>query len=256
MITLYTDGGCNPNPGPGAWAVVLPSPLRVFTGYHHETTNNRMEMMAFIRATQLFEGSLTIFSDSEYVVQGFSSWMHAWAKRRWRRKGSPIPNADLWQHIYFNIHPHRQILAKRVPGHSGHHWNETADQACEDAMRRRRGSEDNTTFHFPVPAPAADHRPRKRLEQACLPHMMASKPAGESVAAHKHTTDGPSHGGPPSTSNLGITTPRSNSQPRPGSPREAASEAVDRLHSSTHTGARVASSDVIRAKTGSTAKQV
>lgn len=182
MKTVYVDGGCSPNPGHGAWAVVTTDPLRVFSGYVKDTTNNRMEIMALIQAIKMTCGSIRVFTDSSYVADGFSSWMFKWHKRKWKCK-----NADLWKQLY-NVSNRRGIFVHHIKGHNGDRFNEMADHACTLAIREKRGSEDFPK-QFPVAAPVEEgftpNEDRKRLQQAMFPHVMPSLAADQNGAACK-----------------------------------------------------------------------
>jgi ribonuclease HI len=131
-IIIYTDGGCEPNPGEGAWAWALDKET-YDSGYVEKTTNNRMEMMAiikaieWIRAEQGIEDVVTIYSDSKYCVNGFMDWMHSWKRAGWWKKGGEIKNLDLWKILYEN---RNKAVLKWVPGHSGVEMNEFVDGLC------------------------------------------------------------------------------------------------------------------------------
>ena len=101
-ITIYTDGGCRGNPGPGGWGAILQfaDKEKEIYGYDPETTNNRMELQAAISGLLLIQpgSSVQIFTTSDYVYQGVTRWIHGWRKRNWRKRdGQTVANADLWQ---------------------------------------------------------------------------------------------------------------------------------------------------------------
>lgn len=131
-IHVWTDGACEPNPGTGGWGyrVVYPDGTsREQCGGECDTTNNRMELTAVLMALRaLPEGSIaTIYSDSQYCVNGLTIWSRSWEKRGWRRKtGEDMPNRDLW----LALHEERQrvrAVFEWVRGHAGNVGNERAD---------------------------------------------------------------------------------------------------------------------------------
>lgn len=131
-IEIYTDGACRGNPGVGGWGAVLSygsHKKEIFGGEAH-TTNNRMELMAVIRALeQLKQGSkVRLYTDSQYVQKGISTWIHGWKKNGWRTASkAPVKNVDLWQQLDALIAPH-QIEWLWVKGHATSLGNIKADQ--------------------------------------------------------------------------------------------------------------------------------
>lgn len=132
-LTYYTDGGCDPNPGRGAWAFVCLENNQTGTGHDGETTNNRMEMMSVIQAAEHgFKQDCTniyITSDSKYVVKGFNEWMYGWEKNGWKKRGDgnrmvEVKNVDLWKRLYEFRHV---VKLRWVKGHNGDHYNEMCD---------------------------------------------------------------------------------------------------------------------------------
>lgn len=132
-LIYYTDGGCEPNPGNGTWAFVCQEPYHEQCGHEPSTTNNRMEMIAVIQAIQhaleMGGSSITIYTDSKYVSNGFSSWMYSWALKGWRKKEETIKNVDLWQRL-FQYRKAAKVLWVR--GHDGNEYNEV----CDNLVRR------------------------------------------------------------------------------------------------------------------------
>lgn len=128
----FTDGACSGNPGRGGWAVVCPDG-NVESGGCVKTTNNRMEMMALIRALEIAEAPCVIVSDSQYVVKGVNEWMEGWIKSGWKR--GTLKNLDLWLKIRALLSPGIEI--RWVRGHNGTSGNERADQAAVSAMNGR-----------------------------------------------------------------------------------------------------------------------
>ena len=130
-ITVYTDGACKGNPGPGGWAwVTAPDGDRHGSGGEARTTNQRMELLAALEACRAFpDGELTIVSDSRYLVDCFDKrWWAGWQRRDWvASTGGPVKNQDLWRPLIEIALP-RKVRFEWVKGHSGHPLNELADQ--------------------------------------------------------------------------------------------------------------------------------
>jgi ribonuclease HI len=135
-LSIYTDGSCEPNPGPGGWAAILvhepqtTNPL-VLRGSERSTTNNRMDFTApFAALRWMIEtgySTATIFSDSEYVVNTMSSWVWAWEKKGYRKAKK---NLDIIQPLH-ELQKNLFVKWKWVKGHSGNRWNERADEEAE-----------------------------------------------------------------------------------------------------------------------------
>jgi ribonuclease HI len=144
-VTIYTDGACAGNPGPGGWGVILMSGAhrKELSGGAADTTNNRMELMAAISALEALKqpARVDIHTDSEYVQKGISSWIHGWKRKGWRTSaGSPVKNADLWRRLDEAQQRH-EVVWKWVRGHAGHPENERADELAREGMApfRKRG---------------------------------------------------------------------------------------------------------------------
>ncbi len=128
------DGGAEPNPGRGGWGVVLPDDRELHGGAPH-TTNNRMELTGAIRLLEATSGPLRVLSDSRYVIEGITNWIHNWRRRNWRTvSGSPVENRDLWERLA-ELTRGREIVWEHVRGHTGHPLNERCDRLC--AVGRR-----------------------------------------------------------------------------------------------------------------------
>lgn len=133
QVLIYTDGACRGNPGPGGWGAVLRYGDKEKTLYGGEiqTTNNRMELTAVIRALECLKHNkwrIRITTDSKYVLQGMTQWIQGWKKNGWRTAGKkPVLNADLWQQLDALVEQF-DIDWEWVKGHSGHPENELADQ--------------------------------------------------------------------------------------------------------------------------------
>ncbi len=139
-VTIYTDGGADPNPGPGGWGVVLihgtTGSVKELYGGEPETTNNRMELTAAIRALEALSKPCVVdmFTDSEYLRRGITEWLPGWMKQGWRRKKGEVQNVDLWKRLAQLIGQH-EIRWEWVKGHAGNQYNERADQLATRAIR-------------------------------------------------------------------------------------------------------------------------
>jgi ribonuclease HI len=130
-VTIYSDGACKGNPGPGGWGAVLVAGghEKELFGGESPTTNNRMELTAVIEALRALKRPcvINIYTDSQYVQKGISEWIHGWKARGWKTADKkPVKNADLWQALDEAQQPH-QITWHWVRGHNGHPGNERAD---------------------------------------------------------------------------------------------------------------------------------
>jgi ribonuclease HI len=132
-VDIYTDGACSGNPGPGGWGAVLRYGTRekeIYGGEPAKTTNNRMELMAPIRALESLTRPVVVrlHTDSKYVLDGVTKWLPRWKSNGWQTAGKqPVKNADLWQRLDAAVHRH-QVQWHWVKGHAGHPENERADQ--------------------------------------------------------------------------------------------------------------------------------
>ncbi len=138
-VEIFTDGACKGNPGPGGWGALIRSgeKEKELSGGENPTTNNRMELMAAIRALQALKRPcrVTLTTDSNYVRDGITKWIHGWQKNGWRTADrKPVKNADLWQELIEAVAPHR-IDWRWVKGHAGHAENERVDRLACDAAR-------------------------------------------------------------------------------------------------------------------------
>lgn len=130
QVTIYTDGACRGNPGPGGWGAVLQygEHQRELYGGERDTTNNRMELTAALQALEALREpcEIDLTTDSEYVRKGITEWLPAWKKRNWKTADrKPVKNADLWQALEQAAARHR-VRWHWVKGHSGHNGNEQA----------------------------------------------------------------------------------------------------------------------------------
>ncbi len=143
-VEIFTDGGCRGNPGPGGWGALMRygEHEKEIYGYDKETTNNRMELMAAIRALEVLNraSEVSLTTDSNYVRQGITEWLEGWKKRGWKTAAKkPVKNKDLWQRLDEAVARHN-VEWHWVKGHSGHEGNERADDLANRAMDEKRGN--------------------------------------------------------------------------------------------------------------------
>jgi len=136
VIEIFTDGACSGNPGPGGWGALLQwnGHEKEISGPEDNTTNNRMEMMAVIKALETLKKPSTVklYTDSTYVQKGVDEWMAGWKAKNWPKK---IKNQDLWKRIDSLVQTHNVTIIW-VKGHAGHPGNERADELATGAIER------------------------------------------------------------------------------------------------------------------------
>ena len=142
-LFAYTDGACSGNPGPGGWGVLMFAKdgetilkSRDLSGGATETTNNKMELTAAIMALETLErpSAITIVTDSSYVKDGITTWIHGWKKNGWKTAAKkPVKNEDLWKQLDTAQSRH-QVTWEWVKGHAGHPENELADELARAGM--------------------------------------------------------------------------------------------------------------------------
>jgi ribonuclease HI len=143
-VTLYTDGGADPNPGTGGWAAILLDPssgkAMELSGGEPRATNNRMELTAAIRGLESLKRRcrVTLFTDSQYLRKGITQWLPGWVARGWRRKDGELQNEDLWRRLHELIQLH-DVRWDWIKGHAGNRWNERADELATLEIRKLRG---------------------------------------------------------------------------------------------------------------------
>lgn len=140
-VAIYTDGGCDPNPGIGGWAAVLISAnhKKEISGGALHTTNNRMELTAAIEALSALKRPCVVdlYTDSQYLVKGMTQWLQNWKLRKWRRGGKEVLNKELWQMLDDLAHLH-DVRWHWLRGHSGHAYNERCDALANEEIHRQR----------------------------------------------------------------------------------------------------------------------
>ncbi len=141
QVTIYTDGACKGNPGPGGWGAWLTygEAQKELWGGENDTTNNRMELLAAISALEALkrESDVRLFTDSEYLRKGITEWLANWKRRGWKTAaGKPVKNVDLWQRLDEVVVKH-QIEWRWVKGHSGDPGNDKADQLANRGVEEQ-----------------------------------------------------------------------------------------------------------------------
>lgn len=138
-VTIYTDGACDPNPGPGGWAAIILRPNakpQELSGGEAHTTNNQMELRAVCEALKTLAEphQIILYTDSQYLRQGITQWLPQWQARGWRTTDKqPVKNQPLWQELAAQVGRH-QIEWRWVKGHAGHKWNERADELARSQL--------------------------------------------------------------------------------------------------------------------------
>lgn len=140
IVEIWTDGGCKPNPGPGGWAAILRfgATEKELSGGDPATTNNRMELTAACEALEALKRPcrVALHTDSEYVRNGISRWIHGWVRNNWRNAAKdPVANMQLWQRLLEATKRH-EVEWHWVRGHSGDPMNERADRLATAARER------------------------------------------------------------------------------------------------------------------------
>lgn len=139
-VTIYTDGACSGNPGPGGWSAILiyKDHKKEISGSEPETTNNRMELMAVINALKSLnqECEVDLYTDSSYIVNAFEKgWIYNWRENGWRTKDKePVKNQDLWEELYQLTQKHK-INWIKVKGHSDNEYNNLCDKLARKQIK-------------------------------------------------------------------------------------------------------------------------
>lgn len=142
-VTIYTDGACKGNPGPGGWGAWMKAGEheKELWGGERQTTNNRMEMMAVIESLGTLKRpcKVAVYTDSEYVKNGITTWIHNWKRRGWRTADNkPVKNVELWQRLDALVAQH-QVAWHWVKGHAGDPGNERADALANRGVETALG---------------------------------------------------------------------------------------------------------------------
>lgn len=160
-VTVYTDGGADPNPGPGGWGVVLiheaSGKVTELKGGEPRSTNNRMELTAAIRALEALKRRCRVhlYTDSLYLRKGITQWLPDWVARGWKRKDGELQNEDLWRRLAELIQTH-DVRWDWLKGHAGDRWNERADRLATEAIREQRAALGMTRSAAPAETPDAE----------------------------------------------------------------------------------------------------
>jgi ribonuclease HI len=138
-VVIYTDGGCDPNPGPGGWAALImkDGEKKEISGADGQTTNNRMELTAAINALNSLTtpSRVMIYTDSQYLQRGIEEWMPGWLRKNWRGANGPVLNQDLWKALLEAVRPH-QVSWQWVKGHAGNVYNNRVDALVQQARKK------------------------------------------------------------------------------------------------------------------------
>lgn len=150
-VSIYTDGACSGNPGPGGWAALLRfgAAEKELSGGEAMTTNNRMELTAAIEALRALKrrSAVDLHTDSEYLRNGIMQWIHGWKRNGWRTASKdPVKNVELWQALDELVRAH-DVTWHWVKGHAGHEENERVDKLARAEVRKLKGLAE------PEPAP-------------------------------------------------------------------------------------------------------
>jgi ribonuclease HI len=142
-VEIFTDGACSGNPGPGGWGAILKyrGHEKELCGGVPETTNNRMELTAAIRALEALKlpSKVIVHTDSRYLRDGITRWIHQWKLRDWRTAAKkPVKNVDLWQRLDALL-VHHEVVWHWVRGHAGHAENERADALARQGLEEANG---------------------------------------------------------------------------------------------------------------------
>ncbi len=140
QVAIFTDGACKGNPGPGGWGALLRmgNHEKELSGGEEDTTNNRMELTGAIRGLEALTEpcKVDLYSDSKYVIDGITKWVHGWQKRGWKNAAKkPVANDDLWREL-IDVSSRHDVSWHWVKGHAGHAENERVDQLASDEADR------------------------------------------------------------------------------------------------------------------------
>ena len=138
IVSIYTDGACSPNPGPGGWGAILfwNNQVKEISGSEAQTTNNRMELTAAVKALQLLKRKsvVILYTDSTYLRNGITQWIVQWKHKGWKlRNNQPVKNVDLWQELD-RLNSFHEVTWEWVKAHSSNKWNNRADTLARNAI--------------------------------------------------------------------------------------------------------------------------
>jgi ribonuclease HI len=190
-VEIFTDGGCEPNPGPGGYGVILVHPKKraEASGGFRATTNNRMEIFAAIKGLEILKQpcQVTVYSDSQYLVKAMmEGWVAKWKRRGWWRTNQErAENADLWQRLDQLCEIHR-VEFRWLKGHAGHAENERCDRLCLEALRQPNLPVDEG---YEGRLASASDEGRPRLTQEGQPCWKCSTPVIKQSARRKPNRD-------------------------------------------------------------------
>lgn len=154
MIEIYTDGACSKNPGLGAYAAIIltNNKKEIISEFKKHTTNQEMELLATLNALKVLKTikelkqEINLYSDSKYVIDGMSSWMHGWAKNNWSKD---IAHKQIWQEIY-KIYKNIKINCIWVKGHANIKYNEECDKIAKDLIKTEINKNQTTNINKPI----------------------------------------------------------------------------------------------------------
>jgi len=140
-VSIFSDGACAGNPGPGGWAAILRDEgtgreVRI-SGAEEDATNNRMELTAAIRGLEMLKKPcrVQVVSDSQYLVKGLNEWLDRWRRKNWHTTAGPVRNRDLWERLA-ELKGTHQITCHWIAGHAGHLENEECDRMAREALEK------------------------------------------------------------------------------------------------------------------------
>jgi ribonuclease HI len=140
IIEIFTDGACEGNPGPGGWCAILryKNHEKIISGHEQNTTNNKMELTAIIKALEIIKrkSKIKVYSDSQYVIKGMNEWLPNWIKNNWKNsKKTEIQNKELWMKLY-ELSKKHEIEWFWIRGHEGHPENEKCDKIAKENIKK------------------------------------------------------------------------------------------------------------------------
>lgn len=139
-VEIYTDGGCIPNPGKGAWTAILiyADKEKIISGYEEQTTNNRMELKAAVEGLKALKKKckVIIYTDSEYLKKGMTEWLQNWLKNGWKSTKGKVKNIDLWEELTSLVKKH-EVKWMWIKGHNKHPQNERCDKIVKKIIKEK-----------------------------------------------------------------------------------------------------------------------